>query len=59
VLRKPVAFAGLMTQRCRRCGFTAAEAHEALVGELARSPRTRVRSLAAVTNIGIPAAPRH
>jgi hypothetical protein len=58
---KPLTFAGLMTQhmrRCRRCGFTAAEAHDALVGELARSPRTRVRVLAAVTNIGSPAPPR-
>jgi hypothetical protein len=58
---KPLTFAGLMTQhvsRCRRCGFTAAEAHDALVGELARSPRTRVRALAAVTNIGSPAPPR-
>jgi hypothetical protein len=56
---RPIAFAGLMTQRCRQCGFTAAEAHEALVGELARSPRTRVRSFAAVTNIGTPAPPRN
>jgi hypothetical protein len=58
---RPLTFAGLMTQhggRCRGCGFTAAQAHEALIGELARSPRTRVRALAAVTNIGAPASPR-
>jgi hypothetical protein len=56
---KPLAFAGVMAQhnkRCApRCGFTAAEAHDALVRELARSPKTRVRALAAVTNIGTPA----
>jgi hypothetical protein len=58
---KPLEFAGVMSQhrnRCRRCGFTAAQAHTALVRELARSPRTRVRALAAVTNIGVPAPPR-
>jgi hypothetical protein len=57
---KPVHFAGVMTQhskKCLHCGFTAAEAHTALVRELAKSPTTRVRTLAVVTNIGTP--PRH
>jgi hypothetical protein len=58
---KPLVFAGVMTQhtkRCRRCGFTAAQAHTALVRELARWPETRIRGLAAVTNIGVPAPSR-
>jgi hypothetical protein len=57
---KPLKFAGVMTQhkkRCRGCGFTPAQAHKALVHELAKSPQTRVRRLAAMTNIGTP--PRH
>jgi hypothetical protein len=37
------------------CGFTAAEAHRALVRELAKHPMTKVRMLAAATNIGAPA----
>ncbi|HZO96915.1 MAG TPA: hypothetical protein VFB42_06050 [Gaiellaceae bacterium] len=55
---RPIKIAGLMTQhrrRCRRCGYTAAQAHRALVRELARHPRTRVRHLATSTNIGAPA----
>lgn len=55
---KPIKLAGLMTQHhghCRICGFTAAEAHRALVGELAKHPKTKVRMLAAATNIGSPA----
>jgi hypothetical protein len=53
---KPVPFAGVMTQGVRgcRCGLSPAEAHAALVHELARHPRTRVRALAAVTNIHSP-----
>jgi hypothetical protein len=55
---KPIKLAGLMTQhhhRCPICGFTAAEAHRALVRELAKHPKTKVRTLAAATNIGAPA----
>jgi hypothetical protein len=55
---KPIKLAGLMTQHhhhCRMCGFTAAEAHRALVRELAKHPKTKVRMLAAATNIGSPA----
>ena len=55
---KPIKLAGLMTQHhghCRICGFTAAVAHRALVRELAKHPRTKVRTLAAATNIGSPA----
>ena len=55
---RPIKLAGLMTQHhghCRICGFTAAEAHRALVRELAKHPRTKVRTLAAATNIGSPA----
>jgi hypothetical protein len=55
---KPIKLAGLMTQHhghCRICGFTAAEAHRALVRELAKHPKTKVRMLAAATNIGSPA----
>jgi hypothetical protein len=55
---KPIKLAGLMTQHhhhCHICGFTAAEAHRALVRELAKHPRTKVRTLAAATNIGSPA----
>jgi hypothetical protein len=51
---QPLQFAGLMTQfhhRCRGCGFSAREAHKALVRELARSSRTRIAQLDAVTNI--------
>jgi hypothetical protein len=50
----PLSFAGVMTQyhhRCHMCGFSAREAHRALVRELAKHPRTRIRHLAAVTNI--------
>jgi hypothetical protein len=52
---KPIKLAGLMTQhssKCRGCGYTAAQAHSALVEELAKHPETRVRTLAAATNIG-------
>jgi hypothetical protein len=57
VLGRPLQFAGLMTQHWKGTGgFTAREAHAALVRELARHPKTRVRRLAAVTNIG---AQRH
>src|SRR5262249_19768959 len=55
---KPIKLAGLMTQhqaRCRGCGYTAAQAHRALVRELAKHARTAVRTLAAATNIGSPA----
>jgi hypothetical protein len=55
---KSINLAGLMTQHtshCRRCGYTAAQAHKALVGELAKHPKTKVRRLAAATNIGSPA----
>jgi len=53
---KPVQFAGVMTQGARgcRCGLSPAQAHAALVRELSRHPRTRVRRLAAVTNIRSP-----
>lgn len=50
----PLSFAGIMTQyrhRCRKCGFSGREAHRALVRELSKHPRTRIRKLAAVTNI--------
>jgi hypothetical protein len=50
---RPVQFAGLMTQYWKGTGgFTAQQAHDALVRELARHPKTRVRRLASVTNIG-------
>jgi hypothetical protein len=55
---KRIKLAGLMTQHhhhCRICGFTAAEAHRALVRELAKHSKTKVRMLAAATNIGSPA----
>ena len=55
---KPIKLAGLMTQHhghCHICGFTAAEAHRAFVHELAKHPKTKVRMLAAATNIGSPA----
>jgi hypothetical protein len=55
---KPIKLAGLMTQHhrsCGICGFTAAEAHRALVRELAKHPTTKVRKLAAATNLGAPA----
>jgi hypothetical protein len=39
----------------RVCGYTAAQAHKALTRELAKHPETKVRMLAAVTNIGSPA----
>src|SRR5207237_9059999 len=48
---KPVNFAGVMTQhsqRCRRCGYAPAQAHHALVRELARHRSTRVSALPAV-----------
>jgi hypothetical protein len=51
---QPLQFAGLMTQfhhRCRGCGFSAREAHRALVRELGKSRRTRIAQLDAVTNI--------
>jgi hypothetical protein len=53
---KPVQFAGLMTQHSSGCGcgLTPAEAHAALVRELAKHPKTRVPVLPAVTNIGSP-----
>jgi len=52
-LGRPIPFAGLMTQHWKGTGgFTAKQAHAALVRELARHPRTRVRRLAALTNIG-------
>jgi uncharacterized protein YjeT (DUF2065 family) len=50
----PLSFAGVMTQyhqRCRRCGFSAHEAHRALVGELSKHPRTQLRNLGAITNL--------
>jgi hypothetical protein len=53
-LGAPLSFAGIMTQyrhRCRGCGFRARDAHRALVRELAKHPRTRIRYLAVVTNI--------
>jgi len=55
---KPIKLAGLMTQHhkhCRYCGFTAAEAHRALVHALAKHPKTKVRLLASATNISSPA----
>jgi len=55
---RPVRITGLMTQhspRCRSCGYTAAQAHRALVGELAKGTKAPSRSLASVTNIGTPA----
>jgi hypothetical protein len=55
---KPVPFAGLMTQHSKHCRFgcyTPSQAHQALVHELAKSPKTRVRMLATVTNIAAPA----
>ena len=55
---QPIKLAGLMTQHhghCRICGYTAAEAHRALVHELAKHPKTKVRMLEAATNIGSPA----
>jgi hypothetical protein len=55
---KPIQFAGLMTQHhghCRRCGYTAARAHQVLKRELAKHPKTKMRLLAAATNIGSPA----
>ena len=58
---RPIRLAGLMTQHhghCRRCGYTAAQAHKALVHALAKHPRTKVRMLAAATNIGTPAPVR-
>jgi hypothetical protein len=65
---EPIKLAGLMTQHhkhCARCGYTAAQAHKALVKELAKHPATKVRMLASATNIGSPAPvsnadlPRH
>jgi hypothetical protein len=57
--RRPVQFAGVMTQRwtgCDRriCGMTATEAHHKLRRELRRHPATRhqARMLASATNIG-------
>jgi hypothetical protein len=54
---KPIKLAGLMTQHHKHCscGYTAAEAHSALVKELAKHPQTKVRMLASATNIGSPA----
>jgi hypothetical protein len=55
---KPIKIAGLMTQHhghCRRCGYTAARAHQVLKRELAKHPKTKMRLLAAATNIGSPA----
>jgi hypothetical protein len=57
---KPIKIAGLMTQhhghcRMRVCGYTAPQAHKALKRELAKHPKTKVRMLAAATNIGSPA----
>jgi hypothetical protein len=55
---KPIKLVGLMTQHhgnCHICGFTAAEAHRALLRELAKHPRTKLRTLATATNIGSPA----
>jgi hypothetical protein len=55
---RPIRIAGLMTQhrgRCRGCGFTAAQAHTALMRALSRHPRTKIRRLEARTNIGEPA----
>ena len=60
-VQQPVQFAGLMTQHTKHCRsgcYTPAQAHTALVGELAKSPKTRVRMLASVTNIGAPAPPQ-
>jgi hypothetical protein len=51
---QPLQFAGLMTQfhhRCRDCGYSAREAHRALVRELAKSSRTRIAQLDSITNI--------
>ncbi|MBV8597671.1 MAG: hypothetical protein JO017_02505 [Actinobacteria bacterium] len=58
---KPVNFVGVMTQHSKECQagcYTPAEAHTALVHELAKSPKTRVRMLASATNIGTPAPVR-
>jgi hypothetical protein len=55
---RPIRIAGLMTQhreRCRGCGFTAAQAHTALMRALSRHPRTRILRLTTRTNIGEPA----
>ena len=55
---EPIKIAGLMTQHhghCRRCGYTAAQAHRVLKRELAKHPKTKLRLLAAATNIGSPA----
>jgi hypothetical protein len=55
---KTIKLAGLMTQHttnCRHCGYTPAQAHRALVHELAKHPKTKGRLLAAATNIGAPA----
>jgi hypothetical protein len=52
---KPIPIVGVMTQyreKCRRCGYSSAQANEALVRQLAGRSKSRVRSLAAVTNIG-------
>jgi hypothetical protein len=51
---QPLQFAGLITQfhhRCRRCGFSAREAHRALLRALAGSGRRRAARLDSVTNI--------
>jgi hypothetical protein len=50
----PLQFAGIMTQfhhRCRGCGYSAREAHTAIVRELAKSHRTRIARLESITNI--------
>lgn len=54
---RPVQFVGVMTQHfsgCRRCGYTAREAHSQLGQALKKHPVTReqVRMLASATNIG-------
>jgi hypothetical protein len=54
VYGKPLKFAGIMTQHtaeCRSCGFQPKDAHQALVAELRKEPRTWVWRLPAVTNI--------
>jgi len=51
---QPLQFAGLITQfhhRCRRCGFSAREAHRALLRALAGRGRGRAARLDSVTNI--------